>query len=225
MTETNNMFDICIFINLCLFIYVYFLKYKNKKFIQKNKILLKDIKDYHKHQILLNKDIIDKNIEALGYKAQLNSEADNYKHTIYENGLYKKMLKNLEKQNKDLLVDAKRFANLYKNTDLSVKCLEKIEKKLNYDLDKMSLSYKDIYNERSELIANKKILLKKIDNLKQDNCDLDAELFMFRNDLGSRKKRVLILEQIEKEQNTEILKLRLQIKNKKKNKLFKHKSK
>jgi chromosome segregation ATPase len=212
-----------LFVNVCFIIYIFFLKYKNKICFKRNSKLKETIQLYHKDQTKIINEIHDLSND-LSKKTNNQMEIQKkYNNMIYEFELYKKIVYNLEKDNEKLIKSDKKYKTLFEECKENNFTLEKDYKNLNHDMDKLADSYKDLYKSRDDITNENKNLKEKINDLEQDICEVEADIFMYKNTRFDFEKKIQIANQIEEEQKIEILKLRNLLKNEKK-KLKKSKS-
>jgi len=212
-----------IFINILFICYIQFLKYKNKNFIRKISKLKKTIQLYYTDQTKFITEIKDLSFNLEKTQKEYIDLQKKYKNIIYEHGLYKKMICQLQKQYDKLIISEKKQKTLFEEFKENNFTLEKDYKNLNHDMDKLADSYKDLYKSRDDITNKNKKLLEKIQDLEQKIVDLDADIFMYKNTRFDFEKKIQIANEIEEEQKIEILKLRNLLKNEKK-KLKKSKS-
>jgi len=205
-----------LFINFCLILYIQFLKYKNKNFLKKNSNLKNTIQLYYKDQTKFITEIHTLSVDLSKTTDNQKEIQKKYNNMIYEFKLYKKMICKLEKENQKLIISDKKYKTLFEECKENNFTLEKDLKNLNHDMDKLADSYKDLYQSRGNIKNENKELLEKINDLEQEKCDLDAEVFMYKNTRFDYEKKIQIRDEIEEEQKVEILKLRNLLKNEKK---------
>lgn len=223
---TNYTF---LFINICFVLYILFLKFKNKKFLKKNLNLKNSIQSYYKDQTKFITEIQNLSTDLSNTTNDQMIIQKKYDNMIYEFKLYKKMICKLEKNNMSLIKSEKIHITLYKNLLEKYENLEHDHKNLNHDMDKLADSYKDLYKSRDDFTTINEELQSKINVLEQENCNLDAEIFMYKNTRFDFQQKIKIRDEIEEEQKIEILKLRNLLKKEKKlkksNSFFKRKKK
>jgi len=206
MIQLTN--TIIFIINFFFILYILFLKYKNKKLsiliIKFKKTILNYYNDQTKYITSIQN--LENNITDL--KNKEHNTCIKYDDMLYEFNLYKEMISKLQNENNLLSLSEKKYKKLYKKCKINKDDLEYDSKQLNNNMDKLAHSYKDLYKSRNKLINNNANLLKTIDETEQEKCEIDSELFMFKNNMDSFKNRILLLEKIEENQKIEILKLR-----------------
>ena len=89
-------------------------------------------------------------------------------------------------------------------------------------MDKLANSYKDLYENHKKLENDYDELSEKNNSLEQKCVDLDSELFVYQN--NSQWNRINLLEEIDKKQKIQLLKLRNMLKKKEKSYFFKKKN-
>ena len=211
-----------IYFNIFFIFYIFFLKYRNRQYIQrnlnlKNRIRVKSLDEKKKFREIQNLHI---NINST------NKNFDEIKKTydsmIYEFNLYKEMLSDLEKKNKDLTQSETKYKSLYTNFFDKSNNLNSSYKSLSRDMDKLANSYKDLYENHKKLENDYDELSEKNNSLEQKCVDLDSELFVYQN--NSQWNRINLLEEIDKKQKIQLLKLRNMLKKKEKSYFFKKKN-
>jgi len=205
-----------LFVNVCFVIYILFLKYKNKNFFKRNENLKDTIQLYYKDQtkyITKIQDLSQNLSRITDDKIKIQKK---YNNMIYEFELYKKIIYKFEKDQEKLIKSETRYKALFEECKENNFTLEKDHKNLNHDMDKLADSYKDLYKSREDYTKINDQSQEKITHLEQVNCDLDAEIFMYKNTRFDFEKKIQIRDEIEEEQKVEILKLRNLLKNEKK---------
>jgi chromosome segregation ATPase len=212
-----------LFINFSFISYFFYLKNKNKYLLKHTNILEKCLIKNKEHTENISTEIQNLSNDLSKKTNDQMEIRKKYNNMIYEFKLYKEINYNLEKDNEKLIKSDKKYKTLFEECKENNFTLEKDYKNLNHDMDKLADSYKDLYKSRDDITNDNKNLKEKINDLEQDICEVEADIFMYKNTRFDFEKKIQIANQIEEEQKIEILKLRNLLKNEKK-KLKKSKS-
>lgn len=211
-----------IYFNIFFIFYIFFLKYRNRQYIKKNLNLKNRIIANSSDQKKYIREIQNLHINIKSSDKNFDEIKKTYDSMIYEFNLYKEMIVDLQNKNEKLLKSETKYKSLYTNFFDKSNNLNSSYNSLSRDMDKLANSYKDLYENHKTLKNDYEELLEKNNALEQKCVDLDSELFVYQN--NSQWNRINLLEEIDKKQKIQLLKLRNKLKEKEvKNSFFKRK--
>ncbi|SVA39186.1 uncharacterized protein METZ01_LOCUS92040, partial [marine metagenome] len=203
-----------IYFNIFFIFYIFFLKYRNRQYIKKNLNLKNRIIANSSDQKKYIREIQNLHINIKSSDKNFDEIKKTYDSMIYEFNLYKEMIVDLQNKNEKLLKSETKYKSLYTNFFDKSNNLNSSYNSLSRDMDKLANSYKDLYENHKTLKNDYEELLEKNNALEQKCVDLDSELFVYQN--NSQWNRINLLEEIDKKQKIQLLKLRNVLKKKEK---------
>tara|TARA_B110000285_G_scaffold149906_1_gene167321 strand:+ start:3163 stop:3819 length:657 start_codon:yes stop_codon:yes gene_type:complete len=188
--------------------YFYYLKYKTQKLLKQVEILEKFKYKESKETVNAIRELSivqEDNVHLRKEREQFYIDSENFE---CEFKFYQKVNQILEKDVLKYKKISNKYRVLYDKCHYKEQDLIDDNHQINNDMDKMAKSYRDVFALNKTLINDNYKLVDDVEKLKNDICNLDAELFMYKSGFDTSNNRIKMLETVETTRKIEILKLR-----------------
>jgi len=182
-------------INIYFISFIFYLKNNNRKLLKQNIFLDKEIFNNKKEHYILIREINEY------HKNEKKEYIYALRNINYEYKFNKLLIIKLEKDLKIYMKSTKKYKDLYQLYDYTRTDLFDNNKKINHDMNKLKVSYKDVYEYNKQLINNNT-------KMKQDIYELNSDIFIYKSNFDSLNSKNFLLEESLSSHKIEILKLR-----------------